>query len=182
VTIGSQVWMAENLRVTHYRNGDPIPNVTDGETWFGLTTGAYRAYNDDDNNTATYGLLYNWFAVDDSRNIAPAGWHVANDDEWTIFINDLGGYAAAGGKMKEVGTTHWQSPNTGATNVSGFSALPGGSADWGWGGLGSHAFFWSTTPYISNDAWCRVLGYDYSRVYRDIYDKNLGHSVRCVRD
>jgi len=126
VTIGTQVWMAENLKVTHDCNGEAIPNVTDGATWAGLTAGAYCEYNNDVNNVATYGRLNNWYAVADSRNISPAGWHVASDAEWQTLSIFLGGDAIAGGKMKETGTTHWYSPNTGATNESGFSALPGG--------------------------------------------------------
>lgn len=126
VLIGDQCWMMENLKVTHYRNGDPIPHVTDGVTWGNLTSGAYCNYNNDEGNVATYGRLYNWYAVDDSRNIAPAGWHVPSDAEWQTLVDYLGGDAVAGGKMKEAGTTHWASPNTGATNESGFTALPGG--------------------------------------------------------
>ena len=137
VKIGDQWWMAENLKVTCYRNGDAIPNITDGTTWASLSTGAYCEYNNDINNVATYGRLYNWYAVTDSRNIAPAGWHVPSDAEWKQLEMYLGmsqseadatGWRGTdeGGKLKEVGTMHWNSPNTGATNESGFTALPGG--------------------------------------------------------
>jgi uncharacterized protein (TIGR02145 family) len=126
VTIGTQVWMVENLKTTKYRNGDPIPNVT-GNAWAALTTGAYCWYNNDAATyKATYGALYNWYAVADSRNIAPTGWHVPTDAEWTTLTTFLGGESVAGGKLKETGTNHWTSPNTGATNETGFTALPGG--------------------------------------------------------
>jgi uncharacterized protein (TIGR02145 family) len=184
VTIGTQVWMAENLKVTHYRNGDPVPNVTDGGTWSGLSTGAYCNYNNDTGNVATYGRLYNWYGVADSRNIAPAGWHVASDAEWQTLVDYLGGSAVAGGKLKEVGTTHWNPPNTGATNESGFSALPGGyrSSNGYFYDMGSYAYFWSSTESYSYYAWYRYLYYDYSQVSRHYDYKRYGFSVRCVRD
>jgi uncharacterized protein (TIGR02145 family) len=195
VTIGDQVWMMENLKVTHYRNGDPIPNVTDNGTWSGLTTGANCDYNNDVNNVATYGSLYNWYAVDDSRNIAPAGWHVPTDEEWKQLEMYLGMSQAEadgsgwrgtdeGGKLKETGTTHWPSPNTGATNESGFTALPGGYrySNGSFYGMGSYALFWSSTEISSGYAWNRNLDYSYSQVYRSSLDKHDGFSVRCVRD
>ena len=112
VTIGTQEWMAENLKVTHYRNGDPIQLVTDDSSWSNLSTGAYCDYDNDGDNVAVYGRLYNWFAVNDSRAIAPAGWHVATAADWQTLIDILGGDAVAGGKMKEAGTAHWLAPNT----------------------------------------------------------------------
>jgi len=130
VTIGTQVWMAENLKVTHYRNGNTILHIIDWFSWFTLT-GAYCEYDNDVNNVAVYGRLYNWYAVNDSRYIAPVGWHVPSDAEWLTLVDYLGGDTVADGKMKEIGTTHWVSPNTGATNESGFSALPGGYRDYG---------------------------------------------------
>ena len=128
IVIGNQTWMAENLRTTKYRDGSPIPNVTEITAWGNLTTGAYCNYNNTTSadTIATYGRLYNWYAAIDSRNIAPTGWHVPNDAEWETLIYYLGGYSVVGGKMKETGTTHWISPNTGATNESGFTALPSG--------------------------------------------------------
>jgi uncharacterized protein (TIGR02145 family) len=121
VTIGTQVWMKENLKVTHYRNGEAIPNVTDGNVWGALTTGAYCEYNNDVNNVATYGRLYISYAVADNRNIAPTGWHVPSDAEWKQLEMTLGmsqaqadsvGWhgAPVGGKLKEAGTTHWLAP------------------------------------------------------------------------
>jgi uncharacterized protein (TIGR02145 family) len=196
VTVGGQEWMAENLKVTHYLNGDSIPNVTNGTTWIGLTTGAFCEYDNDVNNVATYGRLYNWFAVSDSRNIAPAGWHVASDAEWKQLEMTLGMSQAQadsidwrgtteGGKLKEAGTTHWSTPNTGATNESSFSALPGGYRYLGDGSydlVGYSAYFWSSTEYVSGTAWSRRLSYYYSDLGRNGYYKGFGFSVRCVND
>jgi uncharacterized protein (TIGR02145 family) len=184
VTIGTQVWMVENLKVTHYRNGNEIPNVTVPTTWQGLTTGACCEYNNDINNVATYGRLYNWYSVNDSRNIAPAGWHVPSDEEWQILVDYLGDSVVAGGKIKEIGTTHWVSPNTGATNESGFSGLPGGCrySNGNFLYMGSYAYYWSSTEYNSDNAWDRYLGFNYSQVSHDCNYKQRGFSVRCVRD
>ncbi len=196
VKICNQWWMAENLKVTHYRNGDAIPNVTDGPTWGGLTTGAYCDYNNDANNVATYGRLYNWYSVNDSRNIAPAGWHVATDAEWKQLEMCLGMSQAQadaegwrgtdeGGKLKESGIVHWLNPNTGATNASGFSGLPGGTRnDYGnydYDYKDYYAYFWSSTENF-DFAWSRALSYNQSGVFRVIYSKRLGFSVRCVKD
>jgi len=184
VTIGTQVWMAENLEVTHYRNGDAIPNITDNTEWEGLTTGAYCNYNNDEGYVSTYGRLYNWYAVGDGRNIAPDGWHVPTHAEWQTLVDYLGGYAVAGGKLKETGTTHWLSPNTGATNESGFSGLPGGYRyfDGNYYGMNFIAYFWSSTEYSGNYAWSRFLGSNVSEVYYYERDKPHGFSVRCVKD
>ena len=195
VTIGEQIWMMENLKVTHYRNGDPIPCVTDGGTWSGLTTGAYCNYDNDEHNVATYGRIYNWYAVDDSRNIAPEGWHVPTDEEWKQLEIYLGMSQSVadqlswrgtdeGGKLKETGTTHWNSPNTGATNESGFSALPGGfRASFGtFYYLGDIADFWSSTESTSSHGFNRALDNDNSDIYRGYEYKYFGVSVRCVKD
>jgi uncharacterized protein (TIGR02145 family) len=195
VLIGDQCWMMENLKVTHYRNGDPIPNVTSDTEWENLTTGAYCEYNNDPANVETYGRLYNWYAVDDSRNIAPEGWHVPTDAELKQLEMYLGMSQAEaddygwhgtdeGGKLKEAGTTHWNAPNTGATNESGFSALPGGYRDYGgfFGNMGYYAHFWSSAEHHSGSAWDRYLGYNRSRVYRYYNYNQSGFSVRCVRD
>ena len=129
IVIGNQTWMAENLRVTHYRNGDPIPNVTGNEEWSRLTTGAYCNYNNTTNpdTIATYGRLYNWYAAIDSRKIAPEGWRVATAEDWDTLVNYLGGYRVAGRKLKEAGGFHWDWViNYSDDNSSGFTALPGG--------------------------------------------------------
>jgi len=184
VRIGDQVWMAENLKVTHYRNGDEIPTGLDNASWSSTTNGAYAVYDDNESNADTYGYLYNWFAVDDSRNIAPEGWHVPTDDEWQTLVDYLGGSSVAGGKLKEEGTTHWNSPNTDATNVSGFTALPGGYrySIGSYYSMGYSGYFWSSTEHGSSDAWDRRLGYDSSGVDRGGDDKLDGFSVRCIRD
>jgi uncharacterized protein (TIGR02145 family) len=184
IKIGNQWWMAENLKVTHYRNGDLIPNVIDDTEWSNLTTGARCAYDNDENNVATYGRLYNWYTVNDSRHIAPAGWHVPSmDAEWQTIVDYLGG-SVAGGKMKETGTAHWKSPNTGATNESGFSALPGGHRyyDGEFYDMGYYAYFWSSSEVSTYYAWFRFLYYASSDVDRGDYDKQDGFSVRLVRD
>ena len=183
--IGNQLWMAENLKATHYRNGEPIPNVISSSEWGNLSTGACCVYDNKESNVSTYGRLYNWYAVNDSRNIAPTGWHVPSDAEFQILVDHLGGNKVAGGKMKEGGIAHWQSPNTDANNESGFSALPGGfrsNYDGYFLSMGSTADFWSSTEYGSGYAWGRGLNYYSSEVYRYNYHKEYGYSVRCIKD
>ena len=185
VKIGDQWWMAENLKVTHYRNGDAIPNVTDDTEWSNLTSGAYCVYDNNESNLDTYGYLYNWYAIDDSRNIAPEGWHVPSDAEWETIIDYLGGSDVAGGKLKETGSEHWLSPNTGATNESGFTTLPSGYRIYDSGcfdSLGGYAYFWSSTEYSSWGAWFRTLGYNHSAVYRSYGSKIQGFAIRVVMD
>jgi len=196
VGIGNQWWMAENLKVTHYRDGTSITNVTDNTAWSALTTEAYCIYNNNASNEIdTYGALYNWYAAVDSRNIAPDGWHIPTDDEWKELEMYLGmsqseadgtGYRGTdeGGKLKETGTTHWNSPNTGATNETGFTALPGGYryGNGNYYNMGSFGYFWSSTESSSYSAWSRTLYCSSSGVYRLYYNKQDGFSVRCVRD
>ena len=126
VKIGKQWWMAENLKTTRYRNGEEIINITDPIQWGALVIGAYCWYNNDISNKGPYGALYNWNAVMDDRNLAPVGWHIPTDEEWTTLSTTLGGESVAGGKLKEAGFSHWNAPNTGATNESGFTVLPNG--------------------------------------------------------
>jgi len=198
VIIGNQWWMAENLKVTRYRNGDKIPIVTDNVTWAGLSTGAYCNYDNDELHIETYGRLYNWYAVDDNRNIAPLGWHVPTDEEWKQLEMYLGMNQSdadnthwrgteEGGKLKEDGTTHWLSPNIGATNESGFTALPGGiRGNFGYFySIGSYAGFWSSTKNSSTTSTYRYLDSDQSKIGRWIsnyvYNQD-GFSIRCVKD
>ena len=197
VQIGDQVWMAENLKVTHYRNGDAIPNVTSNSEWAGLSTGAYCAYDDNESNADTYGYLYNWYAIDDSRNIAPEGWHVPTDAEWKELEMQLGM------SQSEADDTGWRGTNEGSklagnaalwhngdlennTNfgTSGFNALPGGYRYYGgyYGDMGYGGYFWSSTESGSDDAWSRTLGYGSSEVYRYYSYKPGGFSVCCLRD
>lgn len=184
VKIGSQTWMAENLRVTHYRNGDPIPNVTDSAGWRNLTTGAYCDYNNDPDVADIYGKLYNWYAVSDSRNIAPVGWHVATDADWTKLTTYLGGESAAGSKLKEEGTTHWMDPNSGASNQDDFTALPGGCRylDSSFRNKGETGYWYTSTESGPSSAWHREMYYNYYDVFRLAQSKTLGFSVRCVKD
>jgi uncharacterized protein (TIGR02145 family) len=184
IKIGDQWWMAENLRVTRYRNGDSIPNVTEDTSWSCMTAGAYCNYDNSTEIMNTYGCLYNGYIVNDLRNIAPEGWHVPGDAEWQTLIDYLGGNGIAGGKLKESGTIHWQSPNIGAINESGFSALPGGQCDdkGYFLALESYAFFWSSTDYTLNYAWSRLLSFDTSEIIRYYYGKRRGFSIRCIKD
>ena len=183
VTIGTQTWMAENLKVTKYNDGIAIPNVTDNTAWRELTTGALCDYDNTPSNSETYGKLYNWHAVNTGK-LCPTGWHVPSDAEWTELTDYLGGTSDAGGKLKETGTTHWNSPNTGATNETGFTALPGGyrysSGTFRY--VGDYGLWWSATESNASNAWSRSVGYSYSYVGRVSRDKELGFSVRCLRD
>lgn len=184
VTICSQKWMDKNLDVTTYRNGDTISYVTDPAAWAALITGAWCYYNNDPSTNATYGKLYNWYAVNDTRGLAPAGWHVPSDAEWTTLVTCLGGSSVAGGKMKVTGTTTWASPNTGATNTSGWAGLPGGyrTNDGTFYNVGSNGYWWSSTEANTALAWYRNLYYDFGNITRFSYDKQVGFSVRCLRD
>ncbi len=184
VTICAQVWMQNNLDVTTYRNGESIPYVTNATTWAALTTGAYCSYNNNPANDAIYGKLYNWYAVNDPRGLAPTGYHVPTDTEWTTLTTCLGGTFAAGGKMKEIGTTHWNSPNTSATNEFGFTGLPGGYRDGSgiFDGISYGGFWWCSSEKDTTYAWYRSLGYNFGSAYRSSNFKIYGLSVRCLRD
>ena len=184
IKIGTQVWTVENLKVTKYRNGDPIPNITDDEAWGNLTSGAYCNLGNDPNQAAVYGRLYNWAAVNDPRQLAPLGWHVPTDDEWTTLIAYLGGEAVAGGKMKETGSGHWCSPNVGATNESGFTAVPAGVRSWEYGFLMGcdWGLLWSATEAEPTTAYHRFLFSDDAGINRVDNNKKSGMSVRCIKD
>jgi len=185
IQIGEQVWMAENLKVTHYNNGDEIPTGYNNSEWGWLDMGAYAVYDDAPSHLDTYGNLYNWYTVDDSRGLCMEGWHVPSDEEWTVLTDYLGGESVAGGKMKEAGLDHWNSPNTGATNESGFSAFPAGyrgSDSGSYGNMATNGYFWSSSETSSYFAWYRTLSYDYSDVGRFNLYKHFGFSVRCLGD
>ena len=190
ITIGTQTWMAENLRTIKYRNGNLISNVIENTNWINSTEGAFCSYDNtnDEINIATRGLMYNYYAVIDERNIAPEGWHVPTDAEWTTLVTYLGGESVAGGKMKELGTTHWKNENIGATNESGFTSLPCGWRDNYnaiFGGFDYNSFYWSSTEEDDNIAWYRFLNYDLASIGRyswSVGDKNSGFSVRCIKD
>jgi len=185
VTIGTQIWSSTNLNVRTYRNGDPIPNVTDSIQWSNLTTGAWCWYNNDSATyAATYGRLYNWYAVNDPRGLAPQGWHIPTDAEYTLLTSFLGGESVAGGKMKSTGALYWQVPNTGASNESGFSGLPGGFRyhNGTFNNVGMAGLWWSSSAYGTYDAWFYGLGYNVNDVTRSSSLKEFAMSVRCIRD
>ena len=179
VQIGTQVWMAENLRTTRYRTGATITNVTNATTWSGLTTGAWVHYGNSTDNETVYGKLYNWYAVADSRNICPTGWHVPSDAEWTVLSNFLA--TDVGFKMKS--TSGWQDNGNGS-NASGFNGLPGGyrSTPGPFDLVGRLGYFWSSSEYLSGNAWGRLLSRDARDLGRLNDFKRRGFSVRCVQD
>ena len=184
IQIGGQLWMAENLKVTHYNNGDSIsyPSNKDFGTFY---EGQYGVYNNDPSNADVYGNLYNWAAVVDDRGVCPDGWHIPTDAEYTVLTDYLGGESVAGGKMKEAGLEYWNSPNAGATNESGFTALPAGyrySSNGYYYNIGNYGWFWSSSEYGSNYAWSRLLYYNYSNVGRSSSYKQYGFSIRCLGD
>jgi len=186
VAIGTQIWTNKNLDVTTYRDGTIIPQVSDPSAWAGLTTGAWCYYNNDPANGAIYGKLYNMYAVKDSRGLAPQGWHIPTDAEWTTLGILLGGDAAAGGKMKTTGITRWTTPNTSATNESGFTGLPGGYRynNGTFDRIGNAGFWWSTTQYDANALYLRRLDYNNGSLIIDIntLDMHGGFSVRLIKD
>ena len=185
VIIGTQTWMVKNLDVTTYRDGTAIPQVTDPAAWGALTTGGWCYYNNDPANGILYGKLYNWYAVNDPRGLAPAGFHVPSDGEWTTLSTTLGGLSVAGGKMKSTGTTLWTSPNAGADNSSGWAGLPGGFRDYygPWFSMvGNGGCWWSTAEAAVSDAWCRTLSCWYGNMGRFTHKKKDGVPVRCLAD
>jgi uncharacterized protein (TIGR02145 family) len=183
VQIGSQCWMAENLKTTKYRDGTAIPNVTDNTRWSILTTGARSVYSNNMRRyNAIYGQLYNWYAVNDSRGLCPTGWHVPSDAEWTQLTNFLG--ENAGGKMKASGSQYWQSFNARVTNESEFTGLPAGnrSSIGTFHSFGSLGFWWSSTMSDTNLVLNRYLSDSYGGLIRSQYATRYGFSVRCVQD
>lgn len=186
IGIGTQLWTCKNLDVTTYRNGDPIPEVTDPTAWAALTTGAWCYYDNDPANNAIYGKLYNWYAVNDPRGLAPTGYHVPSDTEWTTLTDYLGGSTVAGGELKEVGTTHWADPNNGATNSACFTAL-GGDLRFDSGNFigdptNETGNWWSSTEFNTDLAWQRFM-FSYSgQINRTTYRKQAGFSVRLIKD
>ncbi len=188
VTICDQVWMLKNLDVTKYRNGDDIPQVQDPTFWASLTTGAWCYYQNNSENGTTYGKLYNWYAVNDPRGLAPVGWHVPTNDEWLIMADCLGGVSVAGGKLKEAGLTHWNSPNTDATNETGFTALPSGHrwSDGGFYEIGYTGHWWSASisqdESTPNHSQVRYVRNNDAYFYWSEYPRINGYGIRCVKD
>ena len=184
VKIGNQVWTNENLNVNHFRNGDVITESKTAEEWMAAGNAkrpAWCYYDNDPKNGDKYGKLYNWYAVNDKRGLAPAGWHVPSDSEWTILSTYLGGEDAPGNKMKS--TSDWRGDNNG-TNSSGFSGLPGGfrTSNRYFLNVGNYGFWWSTSEYDAKNAYERALSEGYSGLLRDRTSKGYGYSVRCVED
>ncbi len=182
VIIGTQEWMASNLRTSRYNNGDPIPNVTNDAAWWALTSGAWSNYNNNSSNDAIYGKLYNWFAVDDSRQLCPTGWEIPSNEDLDSLASFLGGGNWQGGKLKEVGFSHWLSPNTGATDQYGFSLLPAGSREDGlFADIGNYGYIWSTwaSHPTTRKRW------EFRRTQAAFFDINSaredGYSCRCLK-
>jgi uncharacterized protein (TIGR02145 family) len=185
IIIGNQEWLQSNLNVATYRNGDPIPEVQDLETWRDLETGAWCHYANATANGVIYGKLYNWYAVVDPRGLAPEGWHVATDDEWVILTDQFGGNQESGGALKATGTQYWLEPNAGATNASGFTALPGGTRGTvnDFSKLNEDGWWWTSSESSPAFGSSRLITHDFDGAL-DNYSsrKEVGHAVRCVRD
>lgn len=187
IGIGDQVWMAEDLKTTRFNDGTPIPRVENYDEWAGLTLPAYSWYNNDSMYREEFGALYNYYAVE-SGKLCPEGWHVPSDEDWISLETSLGGVWNAGGALKEAGTAHWKTPNTGASNKSGFTALPGGyrsyNGTFNW--MRTYGLWWSATE----KSWYggppkviyRDLRYDGQDIRRDISEKNSGLLVRCIKN
>jgi len=181
IKIGTQTWTTKNLDVTTYRNGEVIPQVQDATAWANLSTGAWCYYENNTANGSSYGKLYNWYAVNDPRGLAPKGYHIPTDNEWTILSENLGGTSEAGTKMKS--SSGWKNNGNG-TNTSGFAGLPGGFRN-GYGNfysIGAFGYWWSSSEDYADFAWSRYLFYNNGFVYRSFYNKQNGFSVRCLRD
>jgi len=185
VKIGNQVWMAENLNVDKFRNGDPIPHAKTDEEWKQAGKNAQPAwcyYENDPVNGKIYGKLYNWYAVSDWRGLAPEGWRIPTGDDWYDLNKLLG--SEAGGKLKETGVSNWKIPNTGASNITGFTALPGGLR--GENGVfdyfGYYGYWWSTTKSWTGNTRYRGMGYDHTDIVNRNINEEVGLSVRCVKN
>ena len=189
VTIGTQTWTSKNLDVETYRNGDKIPQVIDSSAWVSLSTGAWCYFKNKVENGTKYGKLYNWYAVNDPRGLAPKGYHMPSDKEWTTLTDNLGGGSETGIKMKS--TSGWKENfrrndrNGNGTNTSGFEGLPVGcrlNNVYNVQGIGEGSFWWSSSESSPANAWYRNLGYLSDGVLRNNYDKHMGFSVRCLKD
>lgn len=179
--ICEQIWMVRNLDVSYYRNGDPIPQVQSMDELNNATSGAWCYYAFNEEYGKKYGKLYNWHAVNDIRGLSPKGWRIPSYDDWEILSECLGGWEIAGGKMKEEGTVNWASPNEGATNESGFTALPGGAGLPFWA-LGEDGYFWSSTELNDDAAFYRTLFHTSGVLDLSLDPKNAFYSVRCLKE
>ncbi len=183
VKIGNQIWMAENLSVSHFRNGDPITQANTEQEWSkaGSLHQAAFCYSNNDSANKKEGKLYNWYALNDPRGLAPKGWHLSTDEEWTTLTNYLGGEAVAGYKIKS--SSGWDKGST-DSNESGFDALPCGNRDqWGdFVGKGSRGYWWSSTENVGFGAWYRFLPEGVNKLFRMMHGKEEGMSVRCIQE
>jgi uncharacterized protein (TIGR02145 family) len=187
VIIGTQTWMAENLRVTKFNDGTPIPLAIDKSAWVNADVPA-RCYYDNNISNAKYGALYNWSVIGvynvNSKNVCPTGWHVSRDIDWSDLVNYLGGEEVAGGKLKEAGMTNWEAPNTDASNSSLFTALPGGlrttDGDFYW--IKNRGYWWTATEQNAPDARYRYIKFDSGMINWSFDYKRMGMSIRCVKD
>lgn len=193
IILGTQIWMVENLKTTRYRDGSLIPNVTDNTAWTTASSGAYCNYDNNPANSADYGRLYNLYAIKDSRNLAPTGWHIPNNAEWNTVINYLGGSGIAGGRMKEAGLAHWDSPNTAADNSSWFTALGSGYRLYGgeFYNLKKRASFWSSSSSYSGSVTFPFINAFLLSYNTEIWTQQAGsiqggtaygYAVRCIKD
>jgi len=184
ITIGNQIWMVENLKTSRFINGETISNITVPVFWSTATFATWCNYNNDPINGVIYGKLYNWYAVNDNRKIAPLGWHIPSNDEWTQLATILGGENIAGGKLKETGSIHWLGNNADATNERGFNALPAGTCNINgeFSNLGYNTYLWSSTLYDTDNVWQRGLVNSFSTLYANYSKKQNGFSVRCIKD
>ncbi len=192
ITIGTQEWLGENLKTTHYSDGTPIPNLTADEDWEVDSSGAYCWYDNDIGYKNPYGALYNWYAVNNAHGLAyfekdgiqDEGWRIPTKDDWETLVSYLGGSDVAGGKLKETGFEHWESPNTDATNESGFTALPGGSRyfEGQFTVMGENGYYWASTEYNETFSYHYLLYNINGTIARAIYYKENGYSVRCIKD
>lgn len=182
VQIGTQIWMTKNLNVSRYRNGNPIPQVNNPLQWYNLRSGAWCYYAYLTSVGIKYGKLYNWYAVNDPRGLAPTGYHVPTDAEWSLLTDYLGGENMAGAQLKSI--TGWEDYPTFVNNATGFTALPGGHCLWAqqFGSIGTNGFWWSSTGHDDVDGWIRILFFDQIRIERGYLPKTSGFSVRCVKD
>ena len=187
VKIGDQVWMAQNLNVSKFRNGDPIPEANSDQEWEQASIDkkpAWCYYEHLTEYGTAYGKLYNWYAVNDPRGLSPKGWHVSSEKDWNSLAQSLGGAELAGKKLKEKGTAHWKTPNKDATNESGFTAIPGG-LNYSFGSFVSFetkAYWWTSTEDGDDTAIVFSLGYDSNELFNLFLNKGVGLSVRCVKD
>lgn len=182
VTIGNQTWLRENFKGTHFLNGDPIPNITDQAQWEATTSPAYCYYNNDPEIGKVYGALYNWYTASDSRGLI-SGYHVPTEPEWRSLATYLGGSNIAGGKLKETGNVHWNTPNTGATNSTNFTALPSGIRTYHFANNQETAYFWSSSVYlVTSAAYVFAVGFNYQNINSGGQNFNRGIAIRLVKN